>query len=278
MVSTTERTLLTAVQRVLEHSDSAYLAVAFVAEAGVHLIKPQLKQLTDDGRVRMLVSTTFGTTSPTALKDAVDMGTELKILNPSGGTYHPKLYIGRRNGHATAVVGSANLTGGLISNIEVGMFLAGYIHDKPLADLWDWAEALWERKDTGVWQPPKDIEAREPVFNPALLSQIKAEVQKNNEFRTLGSSPKPNWITQVTESAIYVETERTREGGTGPQAVPAWMFELAFETLEARGELSNSELLNELRVHRSSAVCAILSRLPRVSVASRNPIKLEYNR
>ncbi len=60
----------------------------------------------------------------------------------------------------------------------------------------------------------------------------------------------------------------------GAEEIPAWMLELAWDTLNARGEISNTELLSELRVHRSSAVCAILARLPRVNVASRNPIRL----
>ncbi len=40
------------------------------------------------------------------------------------------------------------------------------------------------------------------------------------------------------------------------------MFNIAWDYLHANGELSNATLLNHLRVHRSSAVCAILARLP----------------
>ncbi len=48
------------------------------------------------------------------------------------------------------------------------------------------------------------------------------------------------------------------------------MLNLAWEYLRTRGELRNTVLLNELRVHRSSAVCAMLARVPSVEIASRD--------
>ena len=93
---------------------------------------------------------------------------------------------------------------------------------------------------------------------------------------TLGSHPKPNRIVDVTPHEIYVETERTMDRSTGPQPIPAWMFELALDALKAHGTLTNAHLLNILRVHRSSAVCAILARMPHVTVASSSPIVLRW--
>jgi len=43
------------------------------------------------------------------------------------------------------------------------------------------------------------------------------------------------------------------------------MFNLAWERIRTHGTLTNDELLNDMRVYRSSAVCAILARLPAVS-------------
>ena len=42
-------------------------------------------------------------------------------------------------------------------------------------------------------------------------------------------------------------------------------------------EFTNADLLNELRVHRSSFVCALLARLPGVTLASKAPIVLRYS-
>jgi hypothetical protein len=54
------------------------------------------------------------------------------------------------------------------------------------------------------------------------------------------------------------------------------MFQLAVDQLEAHGRLTNAYLLSSdgLNVKRSSAVCAILARLPWVEVASRRPVEL----
>ena len=43
-----------------------------------------------------------------------------------------------------------------------------------------------------------------------------------------------------------------------------------------RGELTNTTLLNQLRVHRSSAVCAMLAKMPGVIVVPGRTITLRY--
>src|ERR1700690_2783856 len=70
---------------------------------------------------------------------------------PSGGTYHPKVYLARRGDEATAIIGSANLTGGLVNNVEAAIVLRGHRDDRPIADAWSWAEDLWSDPRTGPW-------------------------------------------------------------------------------------------------------------------------------
>ena len=77
-------------------------------------------------------------------------------------------------------------------------------------------------------------------------------------------------------SGLWVETERTRATKSGAQMVPPRMLNLAWDVLRARGELSNRDLLQTLRIHRSSFVCALLARLPGVEVVSSRPILLRY--
>lgn len=93
-------------------------------------------------------------------------------------------------------------------------------------------------------------------------ARVEANVVRVNPvFLTLRQS-KPNLVREVTPSALYLETERSRARREGPEPVPAWMLNLAWEVLRRQGQLTNKELLNELRVHRSSAVLAIMARLP----------------
>jgi hypothetical protein len=54
------------------------------------------------------------------------------------------------------------------------------------------------------------------------------------------------------------------------------MLNLAWDALRARGRLTNRELLDELRVHRSSFVCGILARLPGVEREDGREIALRY--
>jgi hypothetical protein len=54
------------------------------------------------------------------------------------------------------------------------------------------------------------------------------------------------------------------------------MFNLAWDRLRTHGRLTNVELLDDLRVHRSSAVCAILARLPPVNSVAGRGITLEW--
>ncbi len=276
-VTTSDMSLLRAVRGTLDAAEESLLCVAFVQEKGIHLLEKELDGLRRrKAPARLLVTTTFKTTSMPALGMAQKLGLAVRVLNPgSGSTFHPKLYLGRTERSARAVIGSANLTGGLATNLEVGVALDGRREDEPIARAWDWAESLWEHRRVEPWQPESVAEPEPEVIEPGLLAAIEAEQQRDPVFRTLrrGSA---NLVTEVTPAAVYIETDATRQKGTGPQPVEAWMLNLAWDHLQTHGRLSNTELLQDLRVHRSSAVCAILARVPGVQVTAKEPIQLEW--
>jgi hypothetical protein len=275
-VTTSDRSLLHAVRSTLADADEAFLCVAFVQEKGLHLLEKELDALRlRKVRSRLLVTTTFQTTSPSALAMASGLGLDVRVLNPgSGRTFHPKLYLGTGAGGANAVIGSANLTGGLATNFEAAVSLRGVRDDLPLAKAWAWAEDLWADDRVVPWAPIA-AELIEEVFEPDLYAALEAEVRRNPVFRTLGPSPRQNRVVELTPVDVHVETERSRSRG-GAEPIPAWMFNLAWDRLRTHGMLSNSELLNDLRVHRSSAVCAILARLPQVERAQGREIVLRW--
>jgi len=187
------------------------------------------------------------------------------VLNPGGRTFHPKVYLGAADAALQAIIGSANLTAGLATNMEAGVWLRGTKSERPLADAWSWAESLWADPRAQDWEVRAVAESRHEVFTPELWAFVQREVRRDPVFLTLGPRPKPNRITDATPEALYVETSRSRERNQ-QEAIPAWMFNLAWEYLQTHGELSNSVLLKELRVHRSSAVCAVLARHPGIEV------------
>ena len=94
------------------------------------------------------------------------------------------------------------------------------------------------------------------------------------EVLTLGEPSRPNWVREVTPDGVWVETQRSRAAGRPAQLVEAWMIQSAWEYLQAHGVLTNRFLLSTdgLNVKRSSFVCALLARLPNVSVESTRPI------
>ena len=174
------------------------------------------------------------------------------------------------------MIGSVNLTGGLVNNVEIGTWLRGRVDDEPIARAWSWAQDRWASQQTVAWLPVAGSLAPAPPMPAELLSALQVQVAVDPEFRTLGPQPRVNVVTDLTPDGLYVQTGRSLDRAAGPQLVPGWMFELAWSYLLTHGELSNTTLLNDLRVHRSSAVCAILARLPGVEVVPGRDIRLRW--
>jgi hypothetical protein len=268
-----EPLLLAEVRRSLAEADDALLCVAFANAKGVNLLGPQLGRL--GSRCRLVVTSTFGgETTATALGLAAGLGVAVRVLNPSASTFHPKLYLARKRPGAVAVVGSANLTGGLVSNIEAAVVMTGTAEDHPIADAWSLGEGLWRHPSCLEWSPrrlplpPEELDA-------VLLDKLRKAVPPGSVVPTL-TGDRPNTVTDVSPQGLYVETNRSRAKGTAPRLVPAWMLQLAWDYLRARGTLTNRYLLatDGLNVKRSSAVCAVLARLPEVEVTCVRPISL----
>jgi hypothetical protein len=268
--------LLGAIRESLASSSDSLFCVAFAHERGVRLLEKELEAVHKRGaNARLLVTTAFdrGGTTGDALRAAHGFGVKIRIHNHAGGTYHPKLYLGVDGARASAVIGSANLTAGLACNVEVGVTMTGARVEPALARAWEVGEALWADARSEPWEAMA-ADAPDEEIVPELLAELGKARQIDPVFMTLGPSPRPNRVVEVTPSEVWIESERTLRERTGPQPVSAWMLNLAWEFLKTRGELSNATLLNQLRVHRSSAVCALLARLPEVSVVPGNTIVL----
>lgn len=261
---TTDGSLLQAIRQNLSDADEALLAVAFVNEAGVHLLDKQLRRL--GANARLIATTTFGTTTGAGLSMAWGHGTQLRTLNPSGGTFHSKAFLTRSgNGDAALIIGSSNLTGGLVSNIEVATIVRGSMQDDAIADAWAWAEEVWRHDKSKDWTPELARVQQPTSFDAELHTLLLAAKGQSETFLTL-SQAKPNIVTELSPTGLYVVTEASLRKGSQPQLVPSWMFELAWRTLRVRGAISQQAVLNELNIKRSAAVCAILARLPGVEV------------
>ena len=268
-VTTRDGSLLRGIRESLADAERVLICVAFAAESGVRLLEKELKALqARERKVQLVATTAFASTTPAALSLARELGVEVFTHNASRGTFHPKVYLGLHpRDEARMFVGSANLTAGLAGNVEAGMLLRGSRDDTPIRDAWQWAETWVHEPITEVWTPRGAGPRGDEEIEPALFKLLAREVAKDPLFLTLGRTPRPNRVTAVTRTALWVETER----GTGPQQVPAWMLNVAWSALRGQGVLFNKQLLEELRVHRSSAVCALLARLPGIEPFSDGP-------
>jgi hypothetical protein len=108
-----------------------------------------------------------------------------------------------------------------------------------------------------------------------LYGRITSVVEAGSEIPTL-SIKRPNWISSLDRGGVWVETERSRARGAGPQLVPAWMIVTAWKRLRENGNLSQVELLNQLNVKRSAFVCALLAQFHDVDVRQHRPTVLEW--
>lgn len=271
-----DRPVLDGLRAVLDAPDEAVLCSAFVRRAGVHLIEPQLKALADRGRL-VATSVFGGSSTQTALAAVADTDVRVRIANPARGTFHPKLYVAHSGRTARALVGSANLTGGLITNVETAILLEAPVDEPVLRDAWNTALAYWSLDAASGWQP-QAAETADEVFPTTLYTALVRAVAEDPTFLTLARGRR-NLVTEVARDGLWIQTDRTVQKGHDAEFVPAWMLTLAWEYLLAHGQLTNAHLLatDGLNVKRSSAVCAILGRLPGVQVASRQPVILKVN-
>ena len=267
-------TLLPAIRSTLASGDEGLLCVAFANRKGVALLDEELSGLATRGDCRMLLTSAFGggrdgITAP-AVQRLHRAGVRVRVLNPGGGTYHPKMYLSRRRRAVTGLVGSANLTSGLLGNIETGVVLdASAI---AAGDAWKLGEALWAHPAARDWDHSID-EVRPEPMRASLVERLMAAIPAGSVVPTL-STGASNRVAAITADGVWVETDRSVAAGSGPQLVDGWMLDLAWTALQAARELTNDHLLNDLHVHRSSFVCAALAQLPEVEVLERRPIKL----
>lgn len=110
-----------------------------------------------------------------------------------------------------------------------------------------------------------------------LEAELRKLEQAVGSVVTLANG-KRNRIERVDGAGVLMSTEASDAKGSGAQLVPAWMINVAWRHLRASGSLTNRYLLSSdgLNVKRSSAVCALLARLPGVEVVSSRPIELRY--
>lgn len=256
---------LHALRALIRDNDAVLAAVAYVKRSGVELIGREVRDLHQrGGRMELLTAFDFGLTDPAALDRLSTFGTTIRIFR--GRTYHPKIYLGERGAARQALLGSANLTsGGLQRNVEAGVHVSGDLalplHRTATAHLRAlWRQAAPYQPGTVLAQPPPVLKVAAPT-SPRLRTvweQIRRRFETNPVVNT--ATGRPNRLLQVhPRQGILVGTHKS----PGGKWVEPWMIEVVVDRLEIHPSLRlNPDCTDGLRVHRSSAVFAILGALP----------------
>ena len=151
------------------------------------------------------------------------------------------------------------------------LFADGIVMRVPLV------EKLFSIRDAGIREDAEVLSdilgsPSEPI-EPDLLAALRHAISLGTTLPTL-SLGKPNFVVDITEGGVWVETENSRAAGKGPGLVAGWMLNLAWRHLQDDGWVTNQHLLADHNVRRSSAVTALLAALPEVEVESSRPIVL----
>ena len=127
------------------------VAVAFVSEPGLALVRSALQQKLESGtRVRLLLDLKEGATDPSALWDLVALNSSfpstfhLKAYLPEDGILHSKVYISGHGNDAILITGSANLSRAALQvNVEHGLRLVGTAQEELVTEASEEFEQLW---------------------------------------------------------------------------------------------------------------------------------------
>jgi len=116
---------LTVIKDALNSSQEVILIVAFVMRSGTKLILNEIKQIiAKQGTVKLLCSMDMGITEPEAIRELLENGVDVKVFKLEEGTFHPKVWLFKKETIWYCLVGSANCSeSALLSNVEASILM-----------------------------------------------------------------------------------------------------------------------------------------------------------
>ena len=121
------------------------IVTAWAKRSGIALIRDDLAAIrASGGSVAMIVGISEGGASRQGLELALELCDTVEVFHdPSGRTFHPKVYLSRGESSSHLFVGSNNLTaGGVFRNYEAGLVLVSATDDPVIAQVEQWIEQL----------------------------------------------------------------------------------------------------------------------------------------
>ncbi len=151
-----ERPILDQIKQALEEANKAWIASAFVTEAGLDLLLPDLETFAGKPRHQLTIISGdyLGYTSPEARESLEEFAGRLNrgrskhvaigwVEQGNMGPFHAKVYLFTGGGKSTLIVGSGNVTtGGMVEGIEAYIKLCGSTRVAVFGDAQDFLEGL----------------------------------------------------------------------------------------------------------------------------------------
>lgn len=201
------------IRHLLSHIDEAEavdIAVSFVMESGIRLLRPHLQELLDKGgRLRFLTGDYMDVTDPNALRRLMDLEGDVSLFVFGAGItgFHPKSWIFHtRDGSGVALVGSSNLSEtALRTGVEWNLRTCTRDRTGDWETVLDGFENLVARPEVSLLTHEwiDQYEARRKVVPKRVFSM--AEVPEELQL----PAPEPHFIQKQALAAL----EETRRAG-----------------------------------------------------------------
>ena len=196
------KTLEQALSDCVNGADEICILVAHARRSGVKLLKNIVKSVP----VKIIVGVDFNLTEPEALKELKKPPFKCRVyrtrIAEGEATFHPKVYIVKKNEQAIIIVGSSNLTeGGFRRNIEHSVVLVGRIDtDLIVRKILDAFETYWN-----LAVPVTD------EFIRAYESEYRFRMQ---HMRRLRRKPSENVIQDIQKKRQEIVSKKEKKGIT----------------------------------------------------------------
>lgn len=205
-------------QALLKRSENVSIAVAFLKNSGMELIKKRIEESKNSGtKISIVTGLDFGITDSESLRELLDMGVSCNVVNDIN--YHPKMYIFETGGDsATMIVGSSNLSkGGLSTNYETNIIVTGKVSESPIKDAIEYFSHI-QLRSVPIDEKIIDLYTKSKVTidlinksvnddekHKDIRKQLSAYLQKKSTFEELNETNIDELIENAEDKHKYAD-------------------------------------------------------------------------
>lgn len=189
------------------------VVTAWAKRSGLALIRDDLAVVrAGGGSVSMIVGISEGGASRQGLELALDVSDTVDVFHdPSGRTFHPKVYLSRGESSSHLFVGSNNMTaGGVFRNYEAGLAVVAATDDVLIAQVENWIEQLHSESECCIRLTSGTL--------AAILADESYRISDEDLSRSSGAASKN---VGSTAEHVFTPSRSRKKGPRGAGQQPA---------------------------------------------------------